>query len=64
MSGLTMPGVRERRVVASLLTYWVGRRAAQGRINFSIEKFMKRSGAALNKKKAKEQTAARLKARG
>jgi hypothetical protein len=33
-------------------------------INFSIEKFMKRSGAAQNKKKAKEQTGARLKARG
>jgi hypothetical protein len=49
MSGLTMPGVRERRVVASLLTYWAGRRAAQGEIYFSDEKYMKRSGAAIKK---------------
>jgi hypothetical protein len=47
MSGLTMPGVRERRVVASLLTNLVGRRAAQGEIYFSEEKYMKRSRAAI-----------------
>ena len=46
-----MPGVRERRVVASLLTYWAGRRAIQGEIYFSEEKYMKRSGAALNEHK-------------
>jgi hypothetical protein len=40
MSGLTMPGVRERRVVASLLTYWAGRRGAHGEIYFSEEKYM------------------------
>jgi hypothetical protein len=49
MSGLTMPGVKERRVVASLLTNWVGRRAAQGEIYFSEEKYMKRSGATIKK---------------
>jgi len=42
-----MPGVRERRVVATLLTNWTGRRAAQGEIYFSEEKYMKRSGASL-----------------
>ena len=42
-----MPGVRERRVVASLLTYWAGRRAIQGEIYFSEEKYMKRSRPAL-----------------
>ena len=47
MSGLTMPGVRERRVVASLLTYWAGRRAVQGEIYYSEGKYMKRCGAAL-----------------
>jgi hypothetical protein len=51
MSGLTMPGVRERRVAASLLTYWAGRRAAQGEIYFSEEKYMKRSRAAMKTNK-------------